>query len=66
MELDFKARVFLMEALEYRIEWFEQELRRDDLTDDDLSDLRNDRCYLHSLLADIRRLHRSPDEATER
>jgi hypothetical protein len=54
MDLNFKALGFIVEAIEYRIDWHDHELRRDDLSEDERSDLTNDMYYLRALLADFR------------
>ena len=53
MELDVKALGFLARALEYQIGWYEEQMQRPDLTEDEYSDLTNDRYYLQSLLESI-------------
>jgi hypothetical protein len=54
MQLDFKARSFIVDAVEYRITWYEDQLRRDDLDEDQRSDLTNDLFYMRALLTDLR------------
>jgi hypothetical protein len=54
MQLSSKAIPFVIEALEYRIQWYSDQLARDDLDDDRLADLSNDRGFLTSLLASIK------------
>ncbi len=54
MELSPKAIRFVIEALEYRIQWYEQELKRSDLTPDTRSDLTNDLFYFRAILSDLK------------
>jgi hypothetical protein len=54
MQLSSKAMPFVIEALEYRIQWYSDQLARDDLDDDTAADLSNDRGFLTSLLASIK------------
>jgi hypothetical protein len=49
VELNFKARSFILDAIEYRIKWYQEQLRRDDLGEDERSDLTNDLFYMESL-----------------
>jgi hypothetical protein len=49
MELNFKARSFILDAIAYRISWYEEQLRRDDIDEDERSDLTNDMLYMQSL-----------------
>jgi hypothetical protein len=51
MEFSHRSLRFLVEAVRFRIEWYEHELLRDDLDDDARSDLTNDHGYFCSLLA---------------
>lgn len=55
LRLGYKDLTFIAMALERFIAWHEAELRRDDLSEDDRSDLTNDLYYLHELLGDVRR-----------
>jgi hypothetical protein len=53
-----KAARFVAEAVEYRLEWYERELRRTDLSEDEESDLKNDMQYFRAILTE---LHRRPE-----
>ena len=50
MDLSPKALRFLIEAVEYRMTWYQQELDRLDLSDDQRSDLTNDHMFFGSIL----------------
>ena len=54
VNLSPKAMRFKVEALEYRISAFEQQLERADLHEDEASDLSNDLMFLESLLQDFK------------
>lgn len=58
MELNPKDLGFIVRALEYRIGWYEDQLRRPDLTEDEDAELTNDMCYLRQLLASFREEYR--------
>jgi len=53
VKLSKKDLFFLAEALRYRLEWYQRELEREDLSDDESSDLTNDEAYLQALLAHL-------------
>ena len=55
VSLSSKASRFVAEAVEYRLEWYEQQLRRTDLSEDDESDLKNDMQFFRAILEDLRR-----------
>jgi hypothetical protein len=55
VELDVKALGFVARALEHRIAWYEEQLQRGDLSEDDRSDLTNDMFYLLELLGSFER-----------
>jgi hypothetical protein len=54
MKLSAKAICFIIEAIEYRIEWYEYRLKQDDLTEDETSDLMNDLNYFRAILEDLK------------
>jgi hypothetical protein len=49
VELNPKSLSFVIAALQHYMEWHDEQLRRTDLSDDERSDLTNDRYYLESL-----------------
>ena len=55
VNLSPKAMRFTVEALEYRISAYEQQLERSDLPEDEASDLTNDLMFLESLLQDFQK-----------
>jgi hypothetical protein len=55
VNLSPKAMRFTVEALEYRISAYEQQLERTDLHEDESSDLTNDLMFLESLLQDFKK-----------
>ena len=55
MELNYKALTALIEAVDHRLAWYEEQLRRTDLTQDGRSDLTNDMYYLRALRDDLRK-----------
>ena len=55
MQLNFKARQFIIESIDYRIGWYEEQLRRSDLEEDQRSDLTNDLFYLRALVGDLKK-----------
>jgi hypothetical protein len=61
MKLSAKAIRFIIEAIEYRIGWYEHELKREDLSEDEKSDLTNDLYYFRSILRELK-AQRSPTE----
>lgn len=55
MQLNFKARQFIIESIDHRIGWYEEQLRRNDLDEDQRSDLTNDLFYLRALVDDLKK-----------
>ncbi len=55
MKLSDKAIRFVIEAIEYRIEWYEHKLKQENLSEDERSDLTNDLFYLKAILSDLKR-----------
>jgi predicted site-specific integrase-resolvase len=55
VNLSPKAMRFTVEALEYRISAYEQQLERTDLQENESSDLTNDLMFLESLLQDFKK-----------
>lgn len=51
VELNFKDIVFLIEALDYRIEYYNDRLKSEELDEDEISDIRND-LFLFNALSD--------------
>ena len=55
MQLNFKARQFIIESIDYRIDWYQEQLQRADLDEDQRSDLTNDLYYLRALVGDLKK-----------
>jgi hypothetical protein len=55
MNLSPKALRYTVEALEYRVAAYEQQLENTDLDEDQVADLNNDLMFLESLLQDLRK-----------
>ncbi|MEH2176830.1 MAG: hypothetical protein V7K53_14905 [Nostoc sp.] len=55
MNFSPKAIRFIVEALEYRIEAYQKQLERENLNDDEVSDISNDMMFLESLLEDLKK-----------
>jgi predicted site-specific integrase-resolvase len=55
VNLSPKAMRFTVEALEYRISAYEQQLERADLQENESSDLTSDLMFLESLLQDFKK-----------
>ena len=53
MDLSLKATRFVIDALEYYLKHFDQLVERKELSEDDISDSVNDRCYLEAIKKDI-------------
>lgn len=60
VNLSPKAMRFTVEALEYRISAYEQQLECTDLHEDQASDLTNDLMFLESLLQDFKKALEMP------
>ena len=55
VNLSPKAMRFTVEALEYRISAYEQQLEQSDLHEDEVSDLTNDLMFLESLVQNFKK-----------
>ncbi|MEH2184042.1 hypothetical protein [Nostoc sp.] len=55
MNFSPKAIRFIVEALEYRIEAYQKQLERENLNDDEVSDITNDMMFLESLSQDLKK-----------
>lgn len=53
MNLSFKDVQFIIEALDYRIEAYRNNLNKEDLDEDEASDISNDCCFLEALRNDL-------------
>jgi hypothetical protein len=53
MKLSLKAIRFIIEALEHYQQYHDQRMQQDGLTEDDVSDLVNDRQYLEAIKQDF-------------
>jgi len=53
MKLSLKATRFVIEALEYYLKYHDQRLQQDGLSEEDSSDLINDRQYLEAIKQDL-------------
>jgi hypothetical protein len=60
MNLSPKAMRFMVEALEYRILAYEQQLESSNLDDDAASDITNDLMFLESLLQEFKKTLATP------
>jgi hypothetical protein len=60
MNLSPKALRYTVEALEYRVAAYEQQLENTDLDEDQIADLNNDLMFLESLLQDLRKALEAP------
>jgi hypothetical protein len=60
MNLSPKALRYTVEALEYRVAAYEQQLENTDLDEDQVADLNNDVMFLESLLQDLRKALEAP------
>ncbi len=56
MNLSPKAIRFIIEALEYRINAYQEHLKRDDLDEDEASDIMNDSLFLESLRQELAKI----------
>jgi hypothetical protein len=55
LKLNFKARSFILEAIEYRIDWYKAQVQRNDLDEDKLSELTNDLYYMRALAGELKK-----------
>lgn len=53
MKLSLKATRFIIEALEHYQKYYDQQLRQNGLSEDDVSDLVNDRQFLEAIKQDF-------------
>ncbi|NJM44982.1 MAG: hypothetical protein HC860_01515 [Alkalinema sp. RU_4_3] len=60
MNLSPKAMRFMVEALEYRISAYEQQLENSSLDDDAASEITNDLMFLESLLQEFKKTLATP------
>jgi hypothetical protein len=65
MDISSKALRFVIEAVEHRLAWYERELAREDLPDDDRADLSNDCMYFQSLLLAMKAAEQDERQALE-
>lgn len=57
MDLSPKAIRFLIDAVQHYEKHFDQRLKEDGLSEDDMADLANDRQYLLALVEELQGLH---------
>ncbi len=57
MNLSLKAARFVIEALEHYQKYHDERLRQEGLSDDDASDLVNDRQYLETIRQEFQEYH---------
>lgn len=50
VELNFKDIVFLIGALDYRIEYYNDRLKSEELDEDEISDIRNDLFFIQCII----------------
>ncbi len=55
MNLSYKATQFIIEAIEYQIKAYQERLDREDLDEDEASDIINDSGFLEALCRDLRK-----------
>jgi hypothetical protein len=60
MNLSPKALRFMVEALEYRVAAYEQQLETSDFQEDEAADVTNDLMFLESLLQDLKKSLETP------
>jgi hypothetical protein len=60
MNLSLKALRFMVEALEYRVAAYEQQLETSDFQEDEAADVTNDLMFLESLLQDLKKSLETP------
>lgn len=55
MNLSYKATQFMIEAIEYQIQAYQERLDREDLDEDEASDIINDSGFLEALCTDLKK-----------
>ncbi len=55
MNLSYKATQFIIEAIEYQIKAYQERLDREDLDEDEASDIINDSGFLEALCRDLKK-----------
>jgi hypothetical protein len=55
MNLSYKAKQFIIEAIEYQIKAYQQRLNQEDLDEDEASDIINDSGFLEALCRDLKK-----------
>ena len=55
MNLSYKATQFIIEAIEYQIQAYQERLNQEDLDEDEASDLINDSGFLEALCTDLKK-----------
>jgi len=55
MNLSYKATQFIIEAIEYQIKAYQERLDREDLGEDEASDIINDSGFLEALCRDLKK-----------
>jgi hypothetical protein len=55
MNLSYKTKQFIIEAIEYRIKAYQERLNQEDLDEDEVSDIINDYGFLEALCRDLKK-----------
>jgi hypothetical protein len=55
MNLSYKATQFIIEAIEYQIQAYQERLDKEDLDEDEASDIINDSGFLEALCTDLKK-----------
>lgn len=55
MNLSYKATQFIIEAIEYQIQAYQERLNQEDLDEDEASDIINDSGFLEALCRDLKK-----------
>lgn len=55
MNLSYKAKQFIIEAIEYQIKAYKERLNQEDLDEDEASDIINDFGFLEALCTDLKK-----------
>jgi hypothetical protein len=55
MNLSYKAKQFIIEAIEYQIQAYQERLNQEDLDEDEASDIINDSGFLEALCRDLKK-----------
>jgi len=55
MNLSYKAKQFIIEAIEYQINSYQERLNEEDLDEDEASDIINDSGFLEALCTDLKK-----------